>query len=87
MNIKIEDVITLNDNNKYVVVSMAVLEKNTYLYIVDINDNSKFKIAQLNKDKLADVKDKKLIQKLIALFYENAIKTLDLNALARSIKK
>lgn len=87
MNIKIEDIITLNDKNKYVVVSKVVFERDIYLYIVDINNNSKFKIAKLNKDKLLDVKDKKLIQKLIALFYENAIKTIDLNALARSIKK
>ncbi|MDD2445640.1 MAG: hypothetical protein PHX09_02385 [Clostridia bacterium] len=87
MDIKVEDVITLNDNNKYVIVSKVVFEKNTYLYIVDINNNSKFKIVELNKDKLLDIKEKKLVQKLITLFYESAIKTFDLNALAKSIKK
>lgn len=87
MDIKVEDVITLNDNNKYVIVSKVVFEKNTYLYIVDINNNSKFKIVELNKDKLLDIKEKKLVQKLIILFYESAIKTIDLNALAKSIKK
>lgn len=84
MNIKIEDVLKLDDKNEYVVVSKADYDKETYLYIVDLNDNSKFKIVRLKGEKLIEVEDNKdLIKKLIVLFYKNAIKTIDINSLLR----
>jgi len=85
MKVEIQNVIKLDDNNEYVVVGKADYEKETYLYIVDINDNSKFKITKLDKDKLIEVENnKELIRKLIILFYESAIKTIDLNSLVRN---
>lgn len=85
MKIEIEDVLKLDDNNEYVVVSKVDYDKQTYLYIVDLNDNSKFKIARLANDKLIEVEDnKELIRKLIILFYETAITKIDLNALVKN---
>jgi len=85
MKVEIENVIKLDDNNEYVVVGKADYENEIYLYIVDINDNSKFKITKLDKDKLIEVENnKELIRKLIILFYESAIKTIDLNSLVRN---
>lgn len=66
------------------VVSTAIYEKEIYVYIVNINNNEKFKIAKIKKDKLIEVPDdKELVRKLIVLFYENSIKNLDLNVLIR----
>ncbi|MDD3397750.1 MAG: hypothetical protein PHR96_04370 [Clostridia bacterium] len=85
MKVEIQNVIKLDDNNEYVVVGKADYEKEIYLYIVDINDNSKFKITKLDKDKLIEIENnKELIRKLIILFYESAIKTIDLNSLVRN---
>jgi len=84
MKLKNEDIITLNNDGKYVVVSTAIYEKEIYVYIVNINNNEKFKIAKIKKDKLIEVPDdKELVRKLIVLFYENSIKNLDLNVLIR----
>jgi hypothetical protein len=84
MKLKNEDIITLNNDEKYVVVSTAIYEKEIYVYIVNINNNEKFKIAKIKKDKLIEVPDdKELVRKLIVLFYENSIKNLDLNVLIR----
>ncbi|MDD3862926.1 MAG: hypothetical protein PHV79_03660, partial [Clostridia bacterium] len=78
MNIEIQDVIKLDDKNEYVVVSKADFEQQTYVYIVDINNNTKFKIAKVLKDKLVEVDDnKELIRELIVLFYKNAINAID----------
>jgi len=85
LKVEIQNVIKLDDNNEYVVVGKADYEKEIYLYIVDINDNSKFKITKLDKDKLIEIENnKELIRKLIILFYESAIKTIDLNSLVRN---
>ncbi|MDD2227571.1 MAG: hypothetical protein PHH71_03220 [Clostridia bacterium] len=85
MNIEIQDVIKLDDKNEYVVVSKADFEQQTYVYIVDINNNTKFKIAKVLKDKLVEVDDnKELIRELIVLFYKNAINAIDVNALVRN---
>lgn len=84
MKLKNEDIITLNNDEKYVVVSTAIYEKEIYVYIVNINNNEKFKIAKIKKDKLIEIPDdKELVRKLIVLFYENSIKNLDLNVLIR----
>ncbi|MDD3397658.1 MAG: hypothetical protein PHR96_03880 [Clostridia bacterium] len=75
-------VIKLSDNNEYVVISKAVYEKDTYAYIIDVINSTRFKIVKIEKNKLIEVPDDpKLIQKLIVLFYENIEKTLDLNEL------
>jgi len=85
MNIEIQDVIKLDDKNEYVIVSKADFEQQTYIYIVNINDNTKFKIAKFLKDRLVEVEDNKdLIRKLIVLFYKNALDAIDVNALVRN---
>lgn len=88
MKLKNKDVITLNNNGQYLVISTAVFEKENYVYIVNIKDNEKFKIAKIQKNKLTEIpNDQELIKKLIVLFYENSIRNLDLNELARKSLK
>ncbi|MDD2445869.1 MAG: hypothetical protein PHX09_03570 [Clostridia bacterium] len=88
MKLKNKDVITLNNNGQYLVISTAVFEKENYVYIVNTKDNEKFKIAKIQKNKLTEIpNDQELIKKLIVLFYENSIRNLDLNELARKSLK
>lgn len=72
MNIEKYNTITLNDDKQYVVISKIIYENNTYLYIIDINDNSniKFCFEKIENQiiKLEEVEDKEIIQKLIPLF-------------------
>jgi len=78
MNIDIKDVITLDDNNQYVVVSKANYSEDTYFYISDVNNNEEFKILKLNKDngKLAEFEDEILVQKLLPLFFNETISSV-----------
>lgn len=80
MNIDIKDVITLDDDNEYVVVSKVNYNDETFFYIVNTNiseDNNEdgnvgFKILKLNKEnqKLAEFDDENLVKTLIPLFFK-----------------
>lgn len=73
MNIEIKDIITLSDNNKYVVTSKVNYQNNMYLYLFDINDNENIKFCleqhKDNKITVIEVEDKELIKELLPLFY------------------
>lgn len=73
MNIK--DIVTLDDHNKYQVISKADYEYRIYYYLVDINEISNVKFLYENNDKLTEVEDPELVNTLLPLFY-NEIKDL-----------
>lgn len=70
--IKKGQILTLTDNNKYLVLSKVLYKNVNYLYLIDINDNTKFKICCENIDNnnisVSIINDNKLIEKLILLF-------------------
>ena len=79
MNIDIRDIITLDDNNEYVVVSKANYNNEAYFYIFDINNKESFKILKLNKEnnKLIEFEDQDLVKNLIPLFFNEAKDLMD----------
>lgn len=84
MNIDIKDIITLDDNNEYIVVSKINYQNNTYYYLVDKNNNTNLKFCIENKNtgnSIIELEDKLLIQTLIHLFAENAKQFIDLENL------
>lgn len=76
MEIEYQDIITLNDKNRYVVASKVNYNGSTYVYLVDINDNTNLKFAEIEKNnslsELDSVKDEELIKQLIPLFYNSS---------------
>jgi len=76
MNIDIKDLITLSDNNEYVVCSKTEYQGNIYLYLIDINNNEniKFGLIKYNESSVnvIELENQQLIQKLLPLFFENA---------------
>lgn len=72
MNIKYQDLITLDDDNEYIVVSKIVHKEKDYIYIVDINNNQNMKFMKIDNDgyliELNYKDDEKLIKELIPLF-------------------
>ncbi len=73
--IEIKDIITLNDNNEYGVVSKITKDNTIYYYLVDINNNSNIKFCYEDKTndilELVEINDEKLIRNLILSFTEN----------------
>ncbi|MEE3342590.1 MAG: hypothetical protein VZS44_00685 [Bacilli bacterium] len=82
MEIEYQDIITLSDNNKYVVASKVNYKDAKYVYLVDIYNNSNIKFAEIEKDnslsELDSKIDKKLIIELIPLFYNSSIKDIEI---------
>lgn len=81
MEVEYQDIITLSDENKYVVASKVNLNNSKYVYLVDINNNKNLKFAEIEQDgflsELDSDIDKELIKQLIPLFYNNSIKDIE----------
>ena len=70
MSIDIKDILTLDDDNKYVVVSKVYFEGKDFLYLVDINNNANLKFCYVDNDELVESSDKELNTKLLPLFFD-----------------
>lgn len=68
MNIK--DLVTLSDDNEYQVISKTNYEGLVYYYLVDMNDISNIKFLYENGDKLTEVDDPDLINRLLPRLLE-----------------
>lgn len=81
MNIEIKDVVTLNDDIRYAVVSKVNYENNVYYYLTEINNvtNIKFLVENKERNSLVEVEDKELIQKLLPLFVKESKEKLNLD--------
>ena len=77
MNIDIKDLITLNDNNKYVVVSKALYDSKNYFFLLDINNDTNIKFCYLDNNELIESEDKNINTNLLKLFYETAKNSLE----------
>ena len=70
--IDIRDILTLDDNNEYVVVSKILYEDRIYYYLVDKKDNANLKFCYEKGDNLVELNDKVLVTKLLPLFLDAA---------------
>lgn len=81
MEIEYQDIITLSDENKYLVASKVDYNNSKYIYLVDINDNKNLKFAEIENDGVIselDVNiDAELINNLVPLFYNNCKKDIE----------
>lgn len=68
MNIK--DLVTLSDDNEYQVISKTNYEGLVYYYLVDMNDITNIKFLYENGDKLTEVDDSDLINRLLPRLLE-----------------
>lgn len=65
MKIDKNDILTLSDNNQYIVLSKIYIAEEVYLYLVDILNNYNIKIVKLLEDSIIEVEDSCLLDKLI----------------------
>ena len=74
--IEIKDVITLSDNNKYVVCSKINYQDENYLYLIDMVDNTNIKFGLENKHNqqisIIEVENQEFIATLLPLFLDEA---------------
>ena len=73
---KVKDLVTLSDENKYVVVQKTEYEGKTYYYLIDINKNENIKFGYQDNDEFVEVTDSSLLEKLIPIFGKQAIEII-----------
>ena len=75
MDLRIKDIITLEDSKEYIVTSIAKYENNHYFYLVDINENEKIKFCKLilsnGNANLLEINDDKLLAIIVPILYSN----------------
>jgi hypothetical protein len=72
---KIKDVLTLSDNNNYVVASIADYDNKTYLCLVDINNNDNKKYCYLNKDEIIIIEKENINEIVLLKLMNNMVKS------------
>lgn len=70
MNIDINDLLTLNDNKEYVVVSKANYEGSNYYYLIDKDSPENVMFCYEDGNELVEIEDRDLTAKIIPLLLE-----------------
>jgi len=65
MKIDKNDILTLSDNIKYLVVSKILYESETYLYLVDILNIGNIKIVKNINEDILIIRDEKILDKTL----------------------
>ena len=68
---EITDILTLSDNNEYMIVSKANYDYKIYLCLVDIKDNKNIKFCYLDNDEVVIVKKENLNSALVLKLLRN----------------
>ena len=70
MNIEIEDILTLDDDKDYVVISKAVIDGVNYYYLIEDSNSPSTMFCYEDKDELVDIIDLEKIKKIIPYLYK-----------------
>ena len=69
--IELTNLVTLDDDNEYVVAAKTNYENRVYYFFVDINDNKNIKFLYEDGEELVEVDDGKIIEELVPLFADS----------------
>ncbi len=76
MKINITNVLALDDNKDYVVVSKANYENKEYFYLAEVSNPKNVIFCYRDDNELTELKDNNLINKLLPIFVENTSKII-----------
>ncbi len=69
MSIDIKDIVTLDDDNEYVVASKTIYNDRMYYYLVDINKPENLMFCYEDNGELVESNNKEVNTELLPLFY------------------
>ena len=71
----ITDILSLSDNNQYIIASKVNYDYKIYLCLVDINNNKNIKFCYLENDEVVLVKKEKLSDVLVLKLLNKMVET------------
>ena len=82
--IELTNLVTLDDDNEYVVAAKTVYDNRTYYFFVDINDNSNIKFLYEDGEELVEVTDDETINNILPLLIESIKEIVPDNVIAEA---
>ena len=79
MEINIKDVITLEDDKDYVVVSKITKNNKVFYYLIDKDNTDNLMICYENDNTLTEINDEDIIKELLPEFIEVALPEFDID--------
>lgn len=78
MEYNVQDVITLQDDKKYMVMSKAIEAGVSYMFLMNIDDDKDFKFCNLDENKkLFEIKNQDKITEIAPLLYKNLLEEIE----------
>lgn len=65
-----EEILTLDNNKEYVVVSTLDYDNSHYVYLINIKDKKDFMFCKFENNELIKITDNNLVERLMHLFVE-----------------
>ena len=72
----VKDILTLSDDNEYLIAGKATYEHKVYLYLVDINNNKNIKFCYLDNDEVVEVEKEDLSEVLLLKLLNTTLNAL-----------
>ena len=66
-----KSILTLDDDNEYAIINQFINGGITYIYLVDINNNSNVIYGKVINDEIVQITDPIELEKIIKLVYSN----------------
>ncbi len=78
MNYNVQDVITLADDKKYMIMSKTMHEGISYMFLMNVDDDKDFKFCNLDGEKkLFEIKNQDKITEIAPLLYKNLLEEIE----------
>ena len=78
MEYNVQDIITLADDKKYMIMSKANKDGITYMFIMNVDNDKDFKFCNLDETKkLFEIKNQDKITSIAPLLYQSLLEEID----------
>ena len=78
MEYNVQDIITFADDKKYMVMSKAIHEDVTYMFLMNVDEDKDYKFVNLNDEKkLFEIKNQDVITNIAPLLYKNLLEEIE----------
>lgn len=78
MEYKVQDIITLADDKKYMIMSKANKDDITYMFLMNVDNDKDFKFCNLDENKkLFEIKNQDKITDIAPLLYKSLLEEID----------
>lgn len=76
MEFEVQNIVTLGDDSKYMIMSQASFEGANYMFLMNTEDEKDYKFCNVMEGKLYEIKDDELIVKVAPILYKSLVEEI-----------